>query len=410
MAAPTVLAAFWVWGLLDKRVSDEYTSLYKPIPIPDKPTFTTHNVSVITPVLNPEPSFLQCLEGYLANDPLEILVITRPPYHQKVIETINKAWFSTKKIHIILANDNMPGMRGQMATGFLQARGPIIAKVDSHIMWPPHYLAHLLACFEDAHVGTAGGAFSTRIEANRQNPSSITPAEVAATRALHGRFRTTKVDAFVAHRWRWIVCGASYLVRTDIVQDADFIDEFLDDVWHGPFGSTRLDTGDDTFTSRWVTTQGYVHVPQAMPETDVTRVPKRSVRALAMQLVRWERSTIQSMLRCTWETPGVWGNAFVARRTVERVFRDLLLYAHLWAWWGTLRTCPVLGAALLAWYLGLKLVSLVGFFAEYPYMRRYWWAAVLGEYGPVLVAPWAWLTLGTEEWFLGENVEQKKDA
>lgn len=236
------------------------------------------------------------------------------------------------------------------------------------------------------------------------------PRRSAATRALHGRFRTTKVDAFVAHRWRWIVCGASYLVRTDIVQDADFIAAFLHDVWHGPFGRTRLDTGDDTFTSRWVTAKRYVHVPQAMPETDVTRVPKRSVRALVMQLVRWERSTIQSMLRCTWETPGVWGNGFVARRTVERVFRDLLLYLHLWAWWGTFWTCPVLGAVLLGWYLGQKVVSLEGFFAEYPYMRRYWWAAVLGDYGPVLVAPWAWLTLGTEEWFLGEDVGGKKDA
>lgn len=58
------------------------------------------------------------------------------------------------------------------------------------------------------------------------------------------------------------------------------------------------------------------------------------------------------------------------------------------------------------------MVSLEGFFAEYPYMRRYWWAAVLGDYGPALVAPWAWLTLGTEEWFLGEDVGRrgKKDA
>lgn len=142
MAAPTVLTAFWVWGLLDKRVSDEYTSLYKPIPIPDKPTSTTHDITVITPVLNPEPSFLQCLEGYLASDPFEILVFTRPPYYQKVIDTINKARFSTQEIHVILANDNMPGMRGQMATGLLQARGAIIAKVDSHILWSPHYLAH----------------------------------------------------------------------------------------------------------------------------------------------------------------------------------------------------------------------------------------------------------------------------
>lgn len=250
MAAPTVLTAFWAWGLLDKKVSDEYTSLYKPIPIPDKPTFTTRNVGVITPVLNSEPSFLQCLEGYLANDPLEILVITRPPllpkshrHHCHMVQHQN-----TKKIHIVLANDSMPG---QIATGFLQARGPIIAKVDSHILRPPSYLAQLLPCFEGAHVGTAGGAFSTRIAPDRQNPSPITPAEVASTRALHGRFRTTKGDAFVAHRWRWIVCGASYLIRADIVQDSEFIDACLHDVWHGPFGHTRLDTGDDTFTSRW---------------------------------------------------------------------------------------------------------------------------------------------------------------
>ncbi|KAK0753716.1 hypothetical protein B0T18DRAFT_484379 [Schizothecium vesticola] len=382
MAAPTFLAALWVWGLLDKKFSDEYISLYKPIPIPDNPTFTTHN-----------PSFLPCLESYLLNDPLEIILITRPLYCQKGIDTLGGASFSSEKIQVVFARDDMPGIRGQMATGFLRARGSITAKVDSHIMWPSHYLTHLLPCFEDP-----------------SNPSTITPAEVASTRAFDGRLRTTKVAAFVAHRWRWIVCGASYLVRTEIVHCADFLDAFLHDVWHGPFGRTRLDTGDDTFTSRRLTAHGYIHVPQAMPETDVTRMPKRSVRALVMQLVRWERSTIQSMLRCTWETPGVWGDAFVARRTVERLFRDVLLYVHLWAWWGTFRTWPALGAVLLGYYLGQKVVSLQGFFAGYPYMRRYWWAAVLGYYGPVLVAPWAWLTLGTEEWFLGDDVGGREDA
>jgi hypothetical protein len=89
----------------------------------------------------------------------------------------------------------------------------------------------------------------------------------------------------------------------------------------------------------------------------------------------------------------------------------VLLYVHLWAWWGTFRTFPVLGAALLGYYVGQKAVSLEGFFAQYPYMVRYWWAAVLGDWGPVLVAPWAWLTLGTEVWCLGEAVgEEKKDA
>ncbi|KAK3345904.1 hypothetical protein B0T25DRAFT_520442 [Lasiosphaeria hispida] len=225
--------------------------MYKPMPTAAKPTFNTRSVSVISPVLSPEPSLLHCLESYLVNDPLEILLITRVSHEANLKAALGGAWFDTTKVRIIIADDSMPGMRGQIATGFLQARGAITAKVDSHVLWGPSYLANLLPCFEDPTVGTATGAFSTRIAPYRQNRDSITPAEVSSTRAVFGSLRTAKVDAFAAYCWRWIVCGASYLVRTAPVQRPAFTQAFLYDVWYGPFGRhTRLDTGDDTFLSR----------------------------------------------------------------------------------------------------------------------------------------------------------------
>jgi hypothetical protein len=37
--------------------------------------------------------------------------------------------------------------------------------------------------------------------------------------------------------------------------------------------------------------------------------------------------------------------------------------------------------------------SYKAFLNQYPYMKKYWWAAVLADYHYILVDIWAWCTL-----------------
>ncbi|KAK1756719.1 hypothetical protein QBC47DRAFT_341437 [Echria macrotheca] len=412
LLAPAILLAFWLWGYIDSKISARYSAQYKPYPIRQNPTYTpSRDVSVVSCMLNPEPLFISRLASWLRNDPSEVVLSTRAAFVGKVQAALDSCDFDTSKVRIVVAPDSLPGFRGQMVTGLRAARCPIIAKVDGHILWGDEYLVHMLASFEDPSVGASGGAMTVFIAPERQNPESVTPAEVAATKMLFGAARCCKTDIFAAARFRWIIAGGSVLYRAALVTSDAFVAGFMNDIWHSPFGRrTRLDTGDDTFISRWIARQGYINAAQQLPATDVSRVPKRSAHAFVMQLMRWERSTIQSHLRtvfCAGEVPQVWSHPLVARKTIERLLRDVIAAVHVCAWVVSLLNFPFFTVALL-WYYVSRIVSKHrAFFAQYPYMSRHWWAAVGVDYLAIILSPRVWLTLGTEEWHLGEKVSKK---
>ncbi|KAK3317058.1 hypothetical protein B0H66DRAFT_605319 [Apodospora peruviana] len=157
---PVVLASFWLWGFLDRKISARYAAQYKPAPIQPNPKLTpSRDVSVLSCVLDPPANFSQ-----------------------------------------------------------QRAPSPATGPPNRNSTPPPN----------------SGGPYSVR------------------------RF--------------------SY--RASLLQRDDFYDQFMNDIWHGPFGQkTRLDSGDDTFSSRWVLKHGYTNAVQQMTATDVFRVPKRSGRA-----------------------------------------------------------------------------------------------------------------------------------
>ncbi|KAK0649252.1 nucleotide-diphospho-sugar transferase [Cercophora newfieldiana] len=382
MAASTVLTIFWLWGYLDRQIATRDTAKYKPVPVPTGlAKFASSDVSIVTCALNPEPSFLQCLEGWLRNDPLEVVVVTKPPFVATFLSLLASAAFDTKKVRVFAVPADLPGYRGQLVHGIRQAKGELILKADGHIEWPSDKLiVHMAACFEDDTIGIAGGDQHIRIE----DPNNISPWEVASTRQFSGG-RPAARAIYAASKFRFGIGGATVLYRASLFQNAAFEEAFLNDVWHRPFGGcTRLDSGDDCFVSRWTNRHGYVCASQTLPETT-------------------ERSTVQSYLRATWETPRIWHSPVLARKVLERLFRDILFIIHLWAWIMALWQSPLSTLALIWYYIARTILSLDAFFRAHPDLpRQYWWAALFADYAPFLVAPWVWWTLGKEEWHVGD--------
>jgi cellulose synthase/poly-beta-1,6-N-acetylglucosamine synthase-like glycosyltransferase len=248
--------------------------------------------------------FVRCLDTWLRNDPLEIIIVTVKPNLNRLRNLISQASLTAEKsakvsIHALPASQ--VGKRSQMAIGISKARGAIIATPDDGIIWPDRYLEYMLPPFEDASVGAVGSNMTVYIPPSRRNAATITPWEVAMCRLMFGRRNYEAMWA--AARWCWILTGCTGMWRADILNTKEYLDAFLNDRWMGRY---RLDVGDDTFTTRWVIAQGYFVAFQAMPETVIERAAKTTSWFLKGQLVRWQRSTIQSFIRTLCYEPRLW--------------------------------------------------------------------------------------------------------
>ncbi|KAK0611364.1 nucleotide-diphospho-sugar transferase, partial [Immersiella caudata] len=407
MAALITLASLWLWGHLDAEISVRDTERYKPVSLPVGPAkFTVKDVSVITCALKPEPSFLRCLESWLRNDPLEVIIVTTPPFLEIFNTLLATATFDISQVKVhVLPDDLRKGFRGQLVHAIRSAKGKLILRVDGHIMWGDKLIVNMAACFEDDTIGLAGGDMTVRID--NADATTITPWQVASTRRLAGG-RPAQRNIYAAKKFRWGIGGGTVMYRASLYQNPEFEDEFLNDYWHnlGLGGRTLLDSGEDNFISRWAVRKGFVCASQTMPETTVTRVPKSKFVPWIMQMVRWERSTIQSFLRYTWEVPQIWQDPYLCRKMfIERLGRDIWFAIHLWAWFASFREYPLLTLLFFGYYIWKTVRGLVDFFRAHPHLpAKYWWAALTADWALNFLSPWVWLTLGVEEWHIGEEV------
>lgn len=86
-----------------------------------------------------------------------------------------------------------------------------------------------------------------------------------------------------------------------------------------------------------------------------------------------------------------------------------MTWIHIAAWAGSARTWPRFTLLLLMYYVWLAVPGYRAFFREYPWMKKYWWAAVLVDHFYVLQEPWAWLTLDDTTWLRAEALSEGRD-
>ncbi|KAE9366737.1 glycosyltransferase family 2 protein [Stipitochalara longipes BDJ] len=384
-----------IWRVIDYYVNRNYASKYRPVPIDPNPIFTPNDVSVIVCTLKPHTVFKACLVRWFENKPAEIIICTTKEHIEEVKYIVNEAvleGIDRSKVKILVSE---MGARNQLMKGVWEAKGKIIATSDNHIFWSRNYLINMLPCFEDADVGAAAPEIKVYIPEERR--AKITPWEVAAVK-LANRGPGSATMMHVAARWCWIIVGTSGIYRAHILKDPEFAKSFLNDFWNG----MRLDVGNDTFISRWLLKHGWVIAIQWTKETRVWRTVKQT-GALIPQMLRWERSTIQSFLRTVTEVPQMNDNFIVAFRTYERILKAPLAFLHLVCWILSFYSYPMVAFPLLAYYVYYKYLEYVKFFDNYPYMRRYWWAAVMVDFSPVIIGLQAWRTLSDTSWEHGEG-------
>ena len=74
-----------LWGLIDSKITDHYEFIYKPALIVQNPTFIpSRRISLIVCMLDPPSSYINRLHKWLANYPLEIIIVTTADHYDQV--------------------------------------------------------------------------------------------------------------------------------------------------------------------------------------------------------------------------------------------------------------------------------------------------------------------------------------
>ena len=185
--------------------------------------------------------------------------------------------------------------RLQMVQGIKTVTTPITVFADDDVVWPLKFLTHILAAFEDDAVGAAGGYTS----ASRDRELNIWEFlgvcylerwnfEVAATVHIDGGIPC--------------LSGRTQIIRTQVVQNQDFIDYFVGEKW---FGVSLLAADDDNSLTRWLVSHDWKIKIQCTEEaTLITEMENNS--AFLGQCVRWSRTTWRSNITSMWTGRSLW--------------------------------------------------------------------------------------------------------
>ncbi|MDQ3840860.1 MAG: glycosyltransferase [Thermoproteota archaeon] len=143
------LGIIGIWRWLVWGVKKTGAALYRPI---SEGAFISR-VSIITPVYNENPeTFKLALQSWVRNKPDEIIAVI-DERDKDCIDVFQNYCKSKNGTHAKLIVTQKPGKRQALADGILEAKGEIVALVDSDTIWDNNIKQKLLQPFSDPVIG-----------------------------------------------------------------------------------------------------------------------------------------------------------------------------------------------------------------------------------------------------------------
>jgi len=274
---------------------------FRPIPLPENPSLTSEDVTVILPSLEGRGAELEhTIESILQNEPREIILVTIQLNLELAKKTIAKMPASQHARLRCLAVAN-PNKRRQMARAIPEVDTKIIVFADDDVSWPRNTLRWMLAPFENQKYG---GVVTCQRLRRKEYPLFSTKRIWSFLGALYLERRnfdcaaTTFVDGGVA-----CMSGRTVAYRSKILRDDNFTYDFTNEAWW--FGKYRLNADDDNFITRWMLSHGWQTYMQYHPECEVQTILEDNSKYLK-QCVRWSRSNWRSNLTSMFNEQHVW--------------------------------------------------------------------------------------------------------
>ena len=263
----------------------------------DKP----RNVSVIVPTINPDCRFPEAFTTWYRNAPREIIIVTTDAYLDKIHGLVRGALQAIPQnigTSVDIYSIPRPSKRKQMAYGITRAVSEIFVLCDDDAFWPTtELLPNILTCFKNADIGGVGTLQFARLPRDR----TATVWETLAAQRLRRRnlsiMKSNGLDGSVT-----CLSGRTAAYRASILKNKSFLQSFTNDLWRGKY---RLDSGDDTFITRWLYSQGWGIKIQTSPMANIDTIVLDSADFIRQQL-RWTRNSRRSFIRCLFGIPKIW--------------------------------------------------------------------------------------------------------
>ena len=240
------------------------------------------DVTVVVPTLHPTSDFKTCLQSWLLNDPHEIIVATDRDSMRKTLEIVADS--KTDKVRVIEVGTFKK--REKLVAGISQAKTAVITLNDDDTVWGPNFLSHMLCCFGDPSIC----AVRPPIYVRPINDSFTFWESLGSARNTSIVFNAT-VSAQQLGFSTMIQCTTCY--RAPILQDQEFLDALVNEKW---LSNYPLQSGDESFISRWLQRKGRRVAYQNCPETELWTTAKPDASYLR-QLIRWTRADLRHGLR-----------------------------------------------------------------------------------------------------------------
>ncbi|KAF2100326.1 hypothetical protein NA57DRAFT_73937 [Rhizodiscina lignyota] len=274
-------------------------SKHRPIPIPDHPTFTPQDVTVIIPTIcNVVHELEATIRSVVRNDPHEIYIVTT----DEKLKLVRKLATSISK-RIKVLRSPVQNKRIQMCRAVPKVTTKFILFADDDVSLPDRTVLWMLAPFESGKMGGVGTAQRVRRDGTWNFWKFLGFQYIAR--------RNFDCSAGV-YMDGGLPClsGRAAMYRTPIIQDHEFMHNFTHEFWEWPWPFNRYITylihaDDDNFLTRWMVDRGwdiYIQVhEQCMVETTLEEGWK-----FVKQCLRWSRSNWRSNYTSLFRDRTIW--------------------------------------------------------------------------------------------------------
>ncbi|KAI9773379.1 MAG: hypothetical protein M1840_007594 [Geoglossum simile] len=353
--------ALWLYRYVRLIVNCISHWTFKPIPLPEKPTLTPADVTIIIPTIDGEsPDFQQTLETCLGTDPFEIILVTIDANLKRL--TSVAASINSSRIRVLSVT--YANKRCQVCRALPEVSTEITLLADDDVIWPPEILRWMLAAFEKPDIGGVGTC-QRLLRAGHPNIWGFLAALYLERRNFEIS-ATTHLDGGVS-----CLSGRTAAYRTHILQDPEFTYGFTHEYWLGKY---QLNTDDDNFITRYMVSHGWKTYVQYCHEAELQTTLESNPRYLK-QCLRWSRSNWRSNLTSMFYERHIWRQQpwcayalHLATLSPPAAIGDgLLVFLLIMATqnWDAQSQRHAL-IVLLLWMFTSKFVKLLGHFIRYP--------------------------------------------
>lgn len=268
----------------------------RPVPIPEYPSLTSKDVTVVIPSLNGHgPELCDTIQSILETEPLEIILVTIDAHLDRARMMVKS--MCTPRIRVLSVPH--PNKRFQMVCAIPDIRTDITVFADDDVTWPQTLLPWMLAPLEDECCGGVG----TNQRLRRSHAPTFRQRFWDFLGALYLERRNFDCAACM-YMDGGVPClsGRTVAYRTKILQDPVFQHAFTNEEWLGQY---KLNCDDDNFITRWLVSHGLKIMFQYHKEAEVRTTLENNWR-FVKQCLRWSRSNWRSNITSMFCEGHIW--------------------------------------------------------------------------------------------------------